>query len=123
MAPAGNAGVAAAATAAVTADFTVAWRAALDDMELEVERVEAMLRSLHSQPVHYAPGAWTPPQIAQPLPESMRERAEVLLERQLAAVSRLSVAMTSSRKHQQVVGRLVDNEAVKARPMYVDQAM
>lgn len=106
---------------AATTDFTVAWRQALDDMELEIERVEEMLRSLHHTPAELPTSAWTPPDIPQPLPASMRERAEILLERQLATVSKLSTAMTSSRKHQQVVDRLVDTH--EARPMYVDQAM
>ncbi|MFC5381498.1 hypothetical protein [Aquipuribacter nitratireducens] len=101
-------------------DFTAAWHAALDDLELEVDRAEALLHALHSpagaaDPV--PPGGWTPPAIGAPLPESLRERAELLLERQLSVAGRLSTAMTASRKHQDVVGRLVEREP---RPMYVD---
>jgi 2-phospho-L-lactate transferase/gluconeogenesis factor (CofD/UPF0052 family) len=50
----------------------------------------------------------------------MRERAERILERQLAVTGRLSSAMTSSRRHLDVVARLVPSDA---RPMYLDQAL
>ncbi|WP_336921769.1 hypothetical protein [Aquipuribacter sp. SD81] len=115
----GVVGPAGTARPSTGADFTAAWHAALDDLELEVERAEALLRALHSAegvPDPVPPGGWTPPALG-PLPASLKERAEVLLDRQLAVTGRLGTAMTASRRHQDVVGRLVDHQP---RPMYVD---
>jgi hypothetical protein len=100
--------------------FAAAWRQALDELELEVDRAEAMLRAEHDWQDLAASGttSWVAPRIPAPLPESMRERAERILERQLAVAGRLSTAMTSSRRHLDVVDRLVPSDA---RPMYVDQ--
>jgi hypothetical protein len=108
-------------TAVEPVDFTAAWHAALDELELEVDRAEELLRAVHGAdgaPDPAPVGGWTPPVVGAPLPESLRGRAEVLLDRQLAVAGRLSTAMTASRKHQDVVGRLVERAA--PRPMYVD---
>lgn len=108
-------------------DFDHAWQRALDDLEVDVERAEALLRDGHED--HGGPDArdggpptvtWTAPRLDAPLPDSMRERAERILERQLAVTGRLASAMTSSRRHMDVVDRLVPSDA---RPMYVDQAL
>lgn len=105
-------------------DFAGAWHRALDELELEVDRAEALLHAEHSRAASPAvvmtTAAWTPPQLRTPLPDTLRERAERLLERQLTVVGRLSTAMTSSRRHLDVVDRLVPSDA---RPMYVDQAL
>ena len=98
---------------------------ALDDLELEVDRAEALLSAEHARVAELAAAlvqapAWVPPQLRTPLPETLRERAERLLERQLAVTGRLSAAMTSSRRHLDVVERLVPGDP---RPMYVDQAL
>ncbi len=100
--------------------FDAAWARALDELELEVDRAEALLSAEHArtgEPGH-ALGAWVPPRLATPLPDTMVERAERLLERQLLVAGRLAAAMTSSRRHLDVVERLVDADP---RPMYVDQ--
>ncbi|MGJ7441889.1 hypothetical protein [Aquipuribacter sp. MA13-6] len=112
-------------------DFDHAWQRALDDLEVDVERAEAMLRDSHEDhggDQQGGPGpdgapprvTWTAPRLDTPLPDSMRERAERILERQLLVTGRLSTAMTSSRRHMEVVDRLVPSDA---RPMYVDQAL
>ena len=64
---------------------------------------------------------WAPPTLRTPLPDTLRERAERLLERQLVVTGRLSAAMTSSRRHLDVVERLVPSD--DPRPMYVDRAL
>ncbi|WP_380163592.1 hypothetical protein [Jannaschia sp. R86511] len=104
-------------------DFDRAWQRALDDLELDVERAEAVLRDSHLEPGETAPTVtWTPPRLTHPLPDSMRERAERILERQLALAGRLATAMTSSRRHLDVVERIVPSDP-HSRPMYVDQAL
>ena len=110
-------------------DFAGAWRHALDELELEVELAEDLLRAEHDRtdPSRAdllaglgATTTWVPPVIRSPLPDTMRARAERILERQLTVTGRLSTAMTSSRKHLDVVERLVPSDS---RPMYVDQAL
>lgn len=104
-------------------DFSAAWATALDELELEVDRAELLLRAEHSRTEPHLPAAvtaWAPPTLRTPLPDSMRERAERLLERQLAVTGRLATAMTSSRRHLDLVDRLVPSDA---RPMYLDQAL
>ena len=106
-------------------DFATAWVRALDDLELEVDRAEQLLSAEHSRTSEVVadPGhaPWVAPQLrGTPLPDTLRERAERLLERQLTVTGRLAVAMTSSRRHMDVVERLVPSDP---RPMYVDQAM
>jgi hypothetical protein len=105
--------------------FEVAWTEALDELELDVDRAEALLCAEHARAAEVAETlvrstAWVPPQLRTPLPETLRERAERLLERQLVVTGRLAAAMTSSRRHLDVVERLVPSDP---RPMYVDQAL
>lgn len=100
-------------------DFSAAWHDALDELELEVSRAEDLLRSGHAETAASLP-PWTPPTLRAPLPDTLLERAERLLERQLVVAGRLSAAMTSSRRHLDVVERLVPSDP---RPMYVDQAL
>lgn len=110
-------------------DFSAAWVQALDELELEVDRAELLLSAEHARTSGTATpaagpgtaaGPWVPPQLRTPLPDTLRERAERLLERQLLVTGRLAVAMTSSRRHMDVVERLVPSDP---RPMYVDQAL
>ncbi|MFC3689490.1 hypothetical protein [Aquipuribacter hungaricus] len=115
-------------------DFSAAWVQALDELELEVDRAELLLSAEHARTsgttvrpagtVAAGPGTaagpWVPPQLRTPLPDTLRERAERLLERQLLVTGRLAAAMTSSRRHMDVVERLVPSDP---RPMYVDQAL
>lgn len=103
-------------------DFSAAWVTALDELEVEVDRAEQLLRAEHTRTGTDLPSAatWVPPSVRTPLPDSLRERAERLLERQLAVAGRLATAMTSSRRHLEVVDRLVPSDA---RPMYLDRAL
>lgn len=114
-----------------TEDFSVAWAQALDELELEVDRAERLLRAVHDPGSHHPGEAfdesgaaldvpWVAPRIREPLPASMVERAQLLLERQLATAGRLATAMTTSRRHMDVVETLARAES---RPMYVDQAL
>ena len=103
--------------------FDPAWARALDELELEVDRAEQLLSAEHARLDEAAacpPAPWLPPSLRTPLPDTLRERAERLLDRQLVVTGRLAAAMTSSRRHLDVVERLVPSDP---RPMYVDQAL
>ena len=113
-------------------DWTLAWTHALDDLELEVARAERLLDSLHQHEESHHPGEgydaqggaldvpWVAPRIDAPLPASLEERARLLLQRQLATAGRFATAMTTSRRHLNVVEGLA---RPASRPMYVDRTL
>lgn len=101
--------------------FEQAWRDALAGLELDLDRAESMLRVVQDG----APpqdvtglGSWAPPTGLGPLPESLVERARVVLARQLAVVEDLTTAAIHSRQRVELHRRL-RADAV-SRPLFVD---
>ncbi len=117
MTPEAPAGPAAAETA-----WRSAWEDALTALELDVDAVERMLTALHegTGDLPEATGSWTPPTVG-PLPESMRERAQLVLARQLRVMEDVAHAAVRSRQHLEVQRRMRPDDAT-SRPMYVDAA-
>jgi hypothetical protein len=103
-----------------------AWVHALEDVELGVEEAERLLASLHPDApdaVASHPsltGAWAPPAGLGPLPESLEERARIVLARQFQVAERLAAAAVHSRQ-QLAFARRADVTA-PARPLFVDAA-
>ncbi|WP_152192535.1 hypothetical protein [Georgenia satyanarayanai] len=104
-------------SAAAPDTFRARWEAALAELELDVAETEAMLAGDHVTPP--AP-PWVPPSDLGPLPEPLRERAQVLLDRQTEVAQRLSEALVLSRRQARLT------EVLRAggprRPVYVDAA-
>jgi hypothetical protein len=104
-----------------------AWAAALDELELEVGRVEAMLADDHAQrdaawaSAAAEHGEWTPPADLPPLPRELGERALTVLHRQTTAAAALALAMTANRRQSVVAARMSVDEA--SRPAYVDRSV
>jgi hypothetical protein len=104
--------------------WTTAWSAALDELELEVGRVEALLAGDHvRRDAAWAAMAvdhteWTQPAGLPPLPADLTERALAVLHRQTAAAASLGLAMTANRRQSIVAARMGTDEVV--RPAYVD---
>ncbi|GAB3596315.1 hypothetical protein GCM10027446_22970 [Angustibacter peucedani] len=104
------------------AAWRVAWEDALTALELDVDSVERMLASLHDgrgelvEPT----GSWTPPVVG-PLPESLRERAQLVLARQLRVMEDVAHAAVRSRQHLEVQRRMRPDDAT-SRPLFVDAA-
>lgn len=100
-----------------TDTFRVRWEAALGELELDLAETEAMLNSDH---VPLVGPPWQPPTGLGPLPEPLRERAQLLLERQAEAAQRLGEALVLSRRQARLT------EVLRAggprRPVYVDAA-
>lgn len=97
--------------------FRARWEAALTELELDVAETEAMLSGDRVAP----PAApWTPPSDLGPLPEPLRARAELLLERQAEVAQRLGEALVLSRRQARLT------EVLRAggprRPVYLDAA-
>lgn len=101
-----------------------AWVRALEEVELGVEEAERLLASLHPDSLaaeHPSlTGAWAPPTGLGPLPESLEERARIVLVRQLQVAERLAAAAVHSRQ-QLAFARRADVTA-PARPLFVDAA-
>jgi multidrug efflux pump subunit AcrA (membrane-fusion protein) len=118
-------------TATVAADgsavtWRAAWAAALDELELDLERAEALISRDHS--VRDANGedllrgvTWTPPDHLPPLPAELVDRARAVLDRQTAAAAGLALAMSVNRRQALLAARMSAEEA--ARPNYVDRAV
>lgn len=103
-------------------DFHAAWVAALDQLELEVDRAEAMLRENDPLAAPQVPGSWTPPAIASPLPGDLVDRARDILDRQLAVSAEIAHTMMGNRRHAAYV-RQLGTSARREIPVYVDTAM
>ncbi len=104
-------------TAAAPDAFRARWEAALTELELDVAETEAMLAGDHVTP----PAApWTPPPDLGPLPEPLRARAQLLLDRQAEVAQRLGEALVLSRRQARLT------EVLRAggprRPVYLDAA-
>ncbi len=101
------------------APFHAAWESALDELELDVEHAERLLRA-GDTPEPDRP-AWQPPTLRGPLPASLRDRAALLLSRQLHAADGLVLAMHANREQRAVADRFDTATTATARPVYVDR--
>lgn len=102
--------------------WRAAWEEALTALELDVDAVERMLGSLHDGrgELRHPIGSWSPPDVG-PLPESLRERAELVLARQVRVMQDVVHAAVRSRQHLELQRRMRPDDAA-SRPLYVDAA-
>lgn len=102
-------------------DWSTAWTAALDDLELTLEQTEQLLRGDHAAlPTIAEP--WSPPQLAAPLPAELLERAQSLLARQHLLMAQTATAMCGARQNLALVGKVADAAGVRrpAQAVYLD---
>lgn len=103
-----------------------AWEGALDGLELDVERAEALLRAVHAGEMGAgatpATAAWLPLSRLGPLPESMLDRARQVHTRQLSIAGEIASAVVRSRRELALVRRLT-GPAPASRPMFVDASV
>lgn len=115
-----------AAVAAAPASFQSAWEGALAELEVDVTAAEQLLQAIHGgaafDDVPAGPGSWAPPTGLGPLPESLAERAHLVLARQLAVSERMAQAAVLSRQ-QLELDRRMRPELPASRPMFVDRAV
>lgn len=102
--------------------WRVAWEESLTALELDVAAVERMLDALHEGrgELRHPVGSWCPPDVG-PLPESLRERAQLVLGRQLRVMQEVTQAAVRSRQHLELQRRMRPDDAT-SRPLYVDAA-
>jgi hypothetical protein len=103
-------------------DWDGAWNAALDELELDVAQVEAMLADERRHAETPPADLWRPPTELGALPLELKPRADEILTRQLRAAEEIAKRLTSNRRQFAVTSRIETGEAVK-RPVYVDRAM
>lgn len=104
---------------AAEAAWDTAWLTALGDLELEVERAEALLRSAQPELPEVSP--WEPPVGLGPLPRTLLDRAQALHERQLRVTARIVESLARNRVQSAVTARIETGQPA-GRPVYVDQA-
>jgi hypothetical protein len=106
-----------------TDQWRAAWAAALDELEADVESVEAVLDDDHRRRDMPAATSWAPPTGLGQLPLDLRPRADLILARQLAAAQALATAMTANRRQALFAAKVESGDTGKATPSYVDCAM
>lgn len=96
--------------------WDAAWDAALAALELDVAEIERTLsmRDIALDP----PKPWTPPTGLGPLPASLVDRAQALLDRQIEASRRVAEAASLARRHARAAQGM--RSAPEASPVYVD---
>jgi hypothetical protein len=107
----------------VSPDWRAAWTAALDELEVDVVRIENMLADEHRDRDNPLPDPWTPPEGLGSLPLDLRPRADAILTRQLTAAREIAQALTSNRRQAAMAARIEVGDEGAARPAYVDCAM
>ena len=100
------------------------WEAALTQLDLDLDAAEALLaatRGGSDVEAVAALGSWTPPAGIGRLPESLQERAQAVLARQLRVIEDVAHAAVRSRQQLEVSRRMAP--AQPATPLFVDAAV
>ena len=106
----------------MTTDWRDAWTAALDELELDVVRVETMLDDEHRNAETSPASLWKAPTELGTLPLELKPRADEILTRQIRAAEEIARRLTANRRQMTMTARIETGESVK-RPVYVDRAM
>jgi len=93
------------------------WEHELDLLELDVTRVERLLKGLAAVPVE----PWSPPAVPGQMPLDLARRAQDLLDRQERALVELRGALGEAQRLLAYTGRVADAVGpADARPVYID---
>jgi len=103
-------------------DWTAAWVAALDRLELDVDETERMMTGLPVSVAESQEHRWTAPPGLGPLPESLNERAMQVNARQIEVARRIALALGATRREADLANRLSQSSG-DAPPVYVDHLM
>jgi hypothetical protein len=106
----------------VTVDWHHAWTAALDELEADVDQVEALLADDHRVRDLSPVDPWSPPEGLGQLPLDLRSRADAILGRQIAAARALALATVANRRQIEMTGRIEAGDEPR-RPSYLDRAI
>ena len=93
------------------------WEHELDRLELDVVRVERLLKGLTAVPLE----PWNPPAVPGQMPLDLARRAQDLLDPQERAVAQLRSSLDEAQRLLAYTGRVADALGpTVARPVYVD---
>jgi hypothetical protein len=106
----------------MTAEWRRTWTDVLDELELDVTAVEALLVDSHLHRDLPLADPWCPPDGLGPLPLDLRPRADQVLARQLAAAAAVAGALSTTRQQAAVATRIETGHDAQ-RPAYVDCAL
>jgi hypothetical protein len=107
----------------IEAGWRTAWVTALDELESDVEAVEALLLADQRQRETPPFDPWTPPEGMGPLPLDLVPRADRILTRQIAAADAVARSMSMNRRQSKMTSRIEVGSDGGARPAYLDCAM
>ncbi len=107
------------ATLEAPVDWAGAWTTALGELELEVNRAEALLKSAETEAPEVS--QWAPPSHIGPLPAELLDRAKALHAKQMRVTQAIMTALTHNRAQAAVTARM-ETGHVAPRPVYVDRA-
>ena len=94
----------------------ILWESELDRLELDVLRVERLLKGLNTLPAE----PWDPPHAPGQLPGALIPRAQHLLDRQARARADLQRALASAQKQIAYGDRVSGATTAPAEPVYLD---
>jgi hypothetical protein len=93
------------------------WETEIDRLELEVIRVERLVRGLVSAPDE----PWRPPAVPGPMPHDLVPRANELMERQELAQQALVLALAEAQRQAAYADRVAEiTGRPSAEPVYLD---
>jgi hypothetical protein len=110
----------------LAAEWDAAWADALNALELDVSRAEALLASGQSVvgeiPLIAEPARpdWVAPELAGPLPVRLRARAEAIAARQLRVAEDLSRAISAARQELRLADRIQAHALDRSTPAFLD---
>ena len=101
-------------------EWSEAWGAALDELELTLELVECLLGG--EAPADLDVPAWTPPKIDGPIPSELAFRARTLLGRQQSLITETVAATVGVRRNLELLDKLAGtSKGARTEPsVYVD---
>lgn len=112
----------------LAAEWDAAWTDALNALELDVARAEALLAGGHATdfpgnvPLIPEPARpdWVAPVLTGPLPERLRGRAEAIAARQLRVAEDLSRAIAAARQELRLAERIQAHALDRSTPAFLD---
>lgn len=109
----------------MSADTSARWSQLLDELEMDIRRAQDVLAALPGDPgadlsaaTPGDVGQWTPPADLGPLPESLRARAQAVVNLQQVVTQSLADAQGAARAHLRVTQTLRRRNAPQA--VYLD---
>lgn len=104
-------------------DWEAAWTEALAELEVDVAHAESMLAANRTGLVaelNFPGRSWVAPVLAGPVPESLRARAQAVLDRQLRASEELARSIATARRDLLIAERMSAHAADRSTPAFID---